>query len=104
MAAPLNAGRQDEARADQGMARAGGQFIGIAPERGEQTMSAPERVSPKLRHAEIRRFADDFDVSKKKAYMRDIDVEHGGLDIDRHIWLRQCAFCDERARGAAGRR
>ena len=54
-------------------------------------MRGLQRVNAELRHPEIGGLADDFDVAEEKAHVRDINVKHGGLDIDRHIGLRRLA-------------
>ena len=59
-----------------------------------------ECVDAELRHAEIGCLACDFDIAKEKAHVRDINVEHGRLDIDRHVGLGHFALGDERAERA----
>ena len=35
------------------------------------------------------------DVAEEEAHVRDVHVEHGGLDVDRHIGLRRLAAAND---------
>ena len=82
------------------MVRAGAELGGISPKRFENGVRAFQRIDAKLRHAKIRGLADDSNVAEEETHVRDIDVEHRRLDIDRHIRSRHSAARNQRAEGA----
>ena len=65
-----------------------------------EPLRRPRQVRPEP-DAEVAGFADQRDVAKDKLHLCDIDVEHGRIDIDRHVRLLNAFFLDRTSKCAS---
>ena len=66
-------------------------------------MRGLQRVDAELRHAEIGGLADHLDVAEKEAHVRDVQIKHGGLDVDRHVGFWRFATANDVGEGPRAR-